>query len=55
MIPAAQLVAMVAGGVNGEPGWGRFGSAGVRVILTWLQAYDEASLPQEDHHARRRA
>jgi hypothetical protein len=28
MIPAAQLVAMVVGGVNGEPGWGRYGLTG---------------------------
>jgi hypothetical protein len=28
MIPAAQLVAMVAGGANGEPGWGRCGLDG---------------------------
>jgi hypothetical protein len=27
-IPAAQLVAMAVGEVNGEPGWGRFGLAG---------------------------
>ena len=32
MIPAAQLVAMVAGGANGEPGWGSFGLAGVSCI-----------------------
>jgi hypothetical protein len=30
MNPAAQLVAMVVGGVNGEPGWGRFGLTGSR-------------------------
>ena len=28
MIPAAQLVATVVGGANGEPDWGRFGLAG---------------------------
>jgi hypothetical protein len=28
MILAVQLVAMAVGGVNGEPGWGRFGLAG---------------------------
>ena len=34
MIFAAQLVAMVAGGVNGEPGWGLNGQAGF--VCFWL-------------------
>ena len=33
MIPAAHLVAMVVGGATGEPGWGRFGLAGMAVLL----------------------
>jgi hypothetical protein len=33
MIPAAELVAMVAGGANGEPGWAGFGLSGFR--LSW--------------------
>jgi hypothetical protein len=35
----------VAGGANGEPDWGCFGLAGVRVILTRPLEYDEARLP----------
>jgi hypothetical protein len=53
MIPAAQLVAMVAGRVTGEPSWGRFGLAGVRVVRAGSSETDEAPLPQEDAHARR--
>jgi len=53
MIPAAQLVAMVAGEVNGEPDWGRFGLAGVSLLLVGSQGDDEATMPLEVDHARR--
>jgi hypothetical protein len=53
MIPAAQLVAMVAGGATGEPGWGRFCLAGVRVLLAGSSRDDEARMPLEVNHARR--
>jgi len=54
MILAAQLVAMVAGEVNGEPGWGRIGLARMRAILVGSSRDLEATMPREDHHACRR-